>query len=715
MFSKKEMLPEEDIRQIEERLQSLNVSLDLPKSLSADQLHKRLTAEDCRNFREAGHPDFMYWQRYAGMVASFIIVLVGLVAFTSGMIPLDNFAPSKGTAAPAAAEAVAAPTADIAAMDMDEMQEAEAMPVAEEAAEEELMKSESGYDSVGLGRRSRLYAADIADISSALGRRNSGAFNFAAAGSGVKAKSTPVPDVTWQKEFSDVPGECADILKSDGTYFYYYSAPAFADQEGKVYIVEAETLTVIASISTGINDGTELFIRDGHLIVVSQNRRDTATVLYDRSVLTNARGEPVEPAQRQQAADLRGANYGITTVSVYDLSNIASPTLVRSFMQDGSYQYSRLVGSRLFLFTGKEVDSRNAADQDALLCDLLPVVRDSLSGGSAVVDPSNVAVAPNSNSQSYITVSMFDIAQNSKVITNSVLGARQSYLSDGTIYFCYDTGESSVGIMRMAVGLGLNVLSQTEIKGSLEEAFAINRFEDILRVGTVTRTGGGSYSNIYTLDESFHPIGSVEGIGTGEEVESIRFVDDVVYITSKRQSRPVYALYLADPDDPVILGQLDIDPIAENFRLIGGSLLIGVKEEAKSPLRFVAEDVSSGWVKAKFEDALPGAAGSSVAAQDYRALLYNSENQLAGFPVVCRQSNGSLQNWGYAVYTVEEDGLNRKGIISHADVLNESIDQQRRSVQRGRVVGDSLYTFSGSMIKSHNLVTLREEGVLRLS
>jgi len=73
------MLPEEEIRQIEERLKVLNTDLDLPKSLSAEELHKRLTAEDCRNFREAGHPDFMYWQRYAGMVASFIVVLITLV------------------------------------------------------------------------------------------------------------------------------------------------------------------------------------------------------------------------------------------------------------------------------------------------------------------------------------------------------------------------------------------------------------------------------------------------------------------------------------------------------------------------------------------------------------------------------------------------------------------------------------------------------------
>ena len=145
MFSRKDMLPEEDIRQIEERLQVLNTDLGLPKSLSAEELHKRLTAEDCRNFREAGHPDFMYWQRYAGMVATFIIVLMGLVAFTTGMIPLDNFVASSSAAdLPAAAEA--APRAEIGAMDMDEIPAPEPEAMIEEAVEE-VMETESVNDS----------------------------------------------------------------------------------------------------------------------------------------------------------------------------------------------------------------------------------------------------------------------------------------------------------------------------------------------------------------------------------------------------------------------------------------------------------------------------------------------------------------------------------------------------------------------------------------
>jgi len=188
----------------------------------------------------------------------------------------------------------------------------------------------------------------------------------------------------------------------------------------------------------------------------------------------------------------------------------------------------------------------------------------------------------------------------------------------------------------------------------------------------------------------------------------------VVYITSQREERPVFALDISTPTDAIILGQLDMEELPQTFRLIDGSLLIGVKNGEDSPLSLTAADVSKGWAKAKYEAKLPGAFGSSDAALDYRALLYNSENRLIGFPVICRQANGTLQHWGYAAYAVEEDGLARQAVISHADVLNESIDLQHRSILRGRIVGNRLYTFSGSMIKAHDLTTMMEEDAVRI-
>ncbi|MBR5559624.1 MAG: beta-propeller domain-containing protein [Oscillospiraceae bacterium] len=730
MFSKKDMLPEEELRQIKERLQVINNDFDLPKSLSAQELHKKLTPEDCREFREAGHPDFMSWQRYAGMVASFIIILAGIVMYNAGYLKFDSFvAAGDGGMAP-----MAAPVAEIAAMDMDEaVVEEDAIAEAEMAAPQAMeTTADKKAAPSGHAPRSRLYASGYEYILEYLNREA----DFDAVGGNTTAEmeldpvtgggllsatedgttGLPVPDVTWQKEFTDTPGESSDILKSDGTYFYYYTAPYAVGQTGKVHIIEAETLREVAIINTGVTDGTELFIRDGRLIVVGRNRQDAAAVLYNSAVLSDSSGQPIAAELLPEAARQRAEAYGLTTISVYDLSDITQPKLVRSFMQDGVYQNCRLVGGRLFLFTRKDTTPALTAGEDAMLCDTLPVIRDSFSGnGSTVLSSKVVAIAPNANTTCYTTVSMFDVASDSAAITNSVLGASCSYLADGSIYFCYDANDGTMGIIRMTVGMDMNITSQTVLQGSLEKPFAINCYKDIIRVATVTPLEDGSdYTNVYMLDTNFQMIGSAESLGSGDAVTDIRFVGDMVYITSQRENRPVFALDLSNPNDVIILGQLDMEELPQAFRLIDGSMLIGVRNGEKQSLRLTAADVSKGWAEAKYEEKLPGASGVSDASYDYRALLYNSEHRLIGFPIICRQANGSLQNWGYAAYAVTEEGLSRQSIITHADLLNESIDLQHRSILRGRVVENRLYTFSGSMIKAHDISTMDEVETLRI-
>jgi len=713
MFSKKDMLPEEEIRQVEERLKILNTDFVLPETLSAQQLHKRLTPEDCRNFREAGHPDFMYWQRYAGMVASFIVVLAGLVMVTTGMIDLNKFM------APAPApEMAAVAEAEVAAMDMDEAAEDIAlyddMPVEEEAVETK--------SAPAAAVRSRLYASTYGDIVAALEEDPiaGGMVELQStnndAGTEAAENGMAIPNATWQKDFSDVPGESSDILKSDGTYFYYYCAPTSHDLSGSVHIIEAETLNIVSTINTGAGGQTELFIRDGRLVVVSQNRKDTAAVLYDSSALTDQHGQTIAADLQAETAAQRAENYGTTTVSVYDLSNITNPVLVRSFMQDGMYQNCRLVGGRFYLFTQKQLNSSLTAAQEPLLCDTLPVIRDSLADGAATLAADRIAVAPGSNEKVYTTVSMFEVSADRPAVTNSVLGASQSYLSDGAVYFCYNAGKQTTGILRMTVGLDMNISGQTVLRGDFNRPMAINRLNDVLRVATVTTDAntGKNQSNIYLLDDSFYPLGSVEGLGQGETVTDLCFVGNAAYITSQRDSRPVLGLDISSPTDPVILGQLEIDPLPESFRLVNGDWIVGLQDGHEAPLKLVFRDLFDSWTLDEMSEVLPGGFGSSIAQEDYRALLCNYEQQVVGFPVIIRQANGRLQSWGYATYRFDGEKLVRQPVISHAEVLNESIDQQRRSVLRGRIIEDRLYTFSGSMVKVHDLNTMQEQDVLRI-
>lgn|GEM_PF-4236355 len=723
MANKEELLPEEDRRLVEERLKALDQGIRLPKSLSAEVLSQRLTVKDRKNYREADHPDFVAWRRYAGMVAALIIVLMALVVVTNSNFQLGGLI---GRSTGTAVQENAAASADAGSSAAADQEEA----TSEEAA------------------RSRLYATSYADISAALGRaavwqgsQNKTAVADAApnpenadkAQSGVTGVSA-----VFQPGFTQSPGEMADSVKTDGTYLYYYTPSSAQQQEGKVSIVEAESMKLVSTVSTGVCAGVDLFVRDNRLILVERDMKNVASVLYDASVTTaesDGKGGKQQPevsaadaAKEKQETD----PYGVTAVSIYDISDPGAPKLARSFLQDGAYVDSRMVDSRLYLITSKSLYSQLTQVRAPLVCDILPVVRDSVSGGSHVLDAASVAIAPGCSSQVYSTVTLIDTAaENVQAVSNAVLGGASAYFSGSAVYICYDsrdeaTGASSVGIVKMAAGQDLAVTAQTTLKGDLSQPFAINRMNDTLRVGTVAVEQGTGIkrNNIYLLDGTLRLVGSVEGFASGETVQEFRFVGSMAYAVTYRQERPVFALDLSDPADPGILGQVDMAPLPKYLYPVSDTQLLGLGQAADGKgLNLSSYEVTAGQVpKQQGSTALPGAECYSDALADSRAFLYDSGSKTAAFPVVCRQAGtdkgvGKLLYWGYAVYGVADDGsFTSRGIVSHTDKLDDSyILTNQLGVSRGLVLDETLYTFSGGRIVSTGLEDMKQKAELNLN
>ncbi|MCZ7631016.1 MAG: beta-propeller domain-containing protein [Microthrixaceae bacterium] len=77
-------------------------------------------------------------------------------------------------------------------------------------------------------------------------------------------------------------------------------------------------------------------------------------------------------------------------------------------------------------------------------------------------------------------------------------------------------------------------------------------------------------------------MGVVEDLGTGEEVQSVRFLDDMAYVVTFRQTDPLYAIDLSDPTNPETLGALKITGFSQYLHPVGDGLLLGVGREATS-------------------------------------------------------------------------------------------------------------------------------------
>jgi uncharacterized secreted protein with C-terminal beta-propeller domain len=81
-------------------------------------------------------------------------------------------------------------------------------------------------------------------------------------------------------------------------------------------------------------------------------------------------------------------------------------------------------------------------------------------------------------------------------------------------------------------------------------------------------------------DGKLTEIGSIEDLGVGEEVQSVRFLGDTAYVVTFRRTDPLYAIDLSDPANPTALGELKITGFSEYLHPVGDGLLLGIGREA---------------------------------------------------------------------------------------------------------------------------------------
>jgi hypothetical protein len=79
-------------------------------------------------------------------------------------------------------------------------------------------------------------------------------------------------------------------------------------------------------------------------------------------------------------------------------------------------------------------------------------------------------------------------------------------------------------------------------------------------------------------DESgaLEEISHVEDLGEGERVQSVRYVGDLAYVVTFRQTDPLYAIDLSDPAAPEVLGELKVTGFSQYLHPVGDGRLLGL-------------------------------------------------------------------------------------------------------------------------------------------
>jgi uncharacterized secreted protein with C-terminal beta-propeller domain len=202
--------------------------------------------------------------------------------------------------------------------------------------------------------------------------------------------------------------------------------------------------------------------------------------------------------------------------------------------------------------------------------------------------------------------------------------------------------------------------------GRLLNQWALSEHNGVLRVAT---TEGATWApepgreppsasavRVLARDgERLVEIGKVDGLGKGERIYSVRYMGDVGYVVTFRETDPLYTLDLSDPRNPRVMGELKILGYSAYLHPIGDGLLLGVGQDATEEGQRLGTqlsifDVSDLTNPRRIHQRTLDASGSA-AEYDHRAFLWWGPHRLAVIPV---------ERWASGPSTPARPGVHRR-------------------------------------------------------
>jgi uncharacterized secreted protein with C-terminal beta-propeller domain len=211
------------------------------------------------------------------------------------------------------------------------------------------------------------------------------------------------------------------------------------------------------------------------------------------------------------------------------------------------------------------------------------------------------------------------------------------------------------------------------------------------------------------------PVGQVSGLGQGEQIYSVRFVDDTGYVVTFRQVDPLYTIDLSTPTSPKVVGKLELEGYSAYLHPLGDGLLLGVGVDVSSDTNepsgaqvelFDVSDAASPKLLGKTS---LGAGSSTQATYDHHAFLYWAPAGLAVLPMQGAFSTTSPQSFNGAVaFHLSRAG----GIGALTPIAQDPVTGAAPSIERAIVIGQTLYTLSDSGIMASSLSSLARQAFL---
>lgn len=124
------------------------------------------------------------------------------------------------------------------------------------------------------------------------------------------------------------------------------------------------------------------------------------------------------------------------------------------------------------------------------------------------------------------------------------------------------------------------------VPGYVPDRWAFSEYDGVLRVAAEQGAGWNLRETVVSaLEEdgsSLEVVGSVGGIGRGEQIKAVRWFGDLGVVVTFRQTDPLYTLDLSEPARPRIAGELKVRGYSAYLHPVGDDLLAGVGQDANA-------------------------------------------------------------------------------------------------------------------------------------
>ena len=507
-----------------------------------------------------------------------------------------------------------------------------------------------------------------------------------------------------------------DIFVTDGSYIYILKNSGTYNNNGEIIIVQAEgeNVTTAASFVPEVVNGydvlnfEEIYVEGDRLAVIGTAYRNTYETNNDDEV---------------------------TFAAIYDISDRSNPVLLNTAKQSGGFVSSRQSGGVIYLVSefDRLVDiSRREYDSYIPACD------------GQIVEPGSIYCPEELSYRGYTVIGSIDFNNPEGYIDSESImaGSSNMYVSSDAIYFLISTsniktyktlggtlyGKGMSSLVKFSYDNGnIEYVNTAEVPGNADSQFSFSEYNGYIRLVTTASeyiqyadtdeagravddewnyNASGMYdtttNGLYIFDKDLNLTGSIDNLAEGETLKSSRFLGNMAYFVTFRQTDPLFTVDLSDPANPVITNELKVTGFSEYLHPYADGKMLGIGYEAdgtgaRTYIKLSMFDISdSGDVTEENRLVLENACYSGV-LYDHRAIMVDAGRGIFGFASNYNEYSDGMWIKEYTLYqlfTYDENEGFKELLACRTDVENQGYYYDL-GTSRAVYIDDYLYIYDG--------------------